>query len=116
MLDRFAIEESAHGRASVLRVAGRLDARNAQTLSERCQAALQGGRAHVVLNLAAVPFIASSGIGTLLALTETFQEAGGGLRIAAPSDGVRSVVDLLNIGQFLNMDATEEAGLAAVRG
>ena len=114
MASQFAIEGIARPKAILLRVTGRLDAKNSQMLTERCVALNGNGAQRVVLNLADVPFVASSGIGTLLALTERFREAGGELRIAAPSDAVRSVIDLLNLAQFLQVDDTEESGLTAV--
>jgi len=48
-----------------------------------------------------VTFVASGGLGTLLALTEEFGEAGGCLYLAPVSDAVSSVVKLLNLDQFL---------------
>lgn len=100
--------------AVLLRLAGRLDAKNAQALVTRCNELYENGTTRIVLNLSGISFVASSGIGSLLALTERFQDAGGGVRLVAVSDAVRSVVDLLNLGEFLRIDATEQAGLAAV--
>ncbi len=90
----------------VLRPAGRLDAHNAAILMQRCKAdAPADGR--LVLNLSGVPFIASSGIGALLALMEEMQQRGGSLRVAEASPAVDSVLRLLNLDQFLPMDASE---------
>ena len=104
----------ASGDARVLRVAGRLDARNAQMLVQKCQEHLDNGARHVVLNLGDVSFVASSGVGSLLALTEKFQENGGSLHLVHMSDAVSSVVDLLNLGQFLEIATTEEEAVAAI--
>lgn len=114
MVHEFRIEEAAQPTGVVvLRVSGRLDARGAQAMVARCTALRERGVRRVLLNLAAVPFVASSGVGSLLALTDQFHEAGGCLRLVEISDAVRSVVDLLNLGEFLRIDGTEEAGLAA---
>jgi anti-anti-sigma factor len=102
------------GGARVLRVSGRLDAKNAHALAQECHRALGEGASHVVVNLEQVSFVASSGIGSLLALTETFQDAGGSLRLAPISGAVRSVVDLLNLGRFLRIEASEEAALQSI--
>jgi len=115
MPSEFTLEEAAPPNgAAVLRLCGRLDAKNAQALVTRCNQLYERGTLRVVINLAGISFVASSGIGALLALTERFQEAGGGVRLVQVSDAVRSVVDLLNLGEFLRIDDTEEAGLAAV--
>jgi anti-anti-sigma factor len=108
------LEFSGDARARVLRVSGRLDARSAQDLVAQCQTLLDQGHKNVVISMSGVSFVASSGIGSLLALTESFQDAGGSLRLAHLSHAVRSVVDLLNLGQFLAIDATEEEALVAI--
>jgi anti-sigma B factor antagonist len=115
MVREFTIEEvGAPDGAVLLRLSGRLDAKNAQALVARCNDLYANGITRIVLNLSSVSFVASSGIGSLLALTERFQDAGGGVRLVEVSDPVRSVVDLLNLGEFLRIDATEQAGLAAI--
>ena len=108
MSNGFTITDApAHDKAVVLRVGGRLDARSAQELLGRCRKALEEGRSHLVVNLGEVSFIASSGIGTLLALTEEFRDAGGALHLVTLPDAVKSVIDLLNLTQFLNLGETE---------
>ena len=111
----FSIDKSSdRPDVGVFRVAGRLDAKNAKELMDACQEAKNSGKKRVVINLAGVAFVASSGIGTLLALTDEFREAGGGVHLVSLSDSVRSVVDLLNLGQFLNVAATEADALEAI--
>ncbi|HUK62685.1 MAG TPA: STAS domain-containing protein, partial [Dongiaceae bacterium] len=59
----------------VLRVRGRLDARSAPLLSSRC-VELRGQGRRLILNMSGVTFIASSGIGALLAMVEECRHAG----------------------------------------
>jgi anti-anti-sigma factor len=114
MADDFGILEARIEETRVLRVSGRLDARNAQALVQECERLLADGQRNIVLNLADVSFVASSGIGSLLALTETFRDRSGGLHLVRLSPPVRSVVDLLNLGQFLSIAASEEAAVQAL--
>jgi anti-anti-sigma factor len=114
MSSEFRIEEIASTkRAAVLRVHGRLDIRSASTLTARCAEVRTAGR-HLVLNLAGVSFIASSGIGALLALVEEYRQARLQVRLASVSAPVDSVVRLLNLEQFLHLDSSEEEATAAV--
>lgn len=99
----------------VLRVRGHLDAKGSPILMEKARTCREGGR-HLILNLAGVTFIASSGIGALLALVEDARENGSGVRFAALSAQVRSVIDLLNLDQFLTIDPDEATALAALTG
>ena len=101
------------GRATVLRVRGRIDTKTAGLLLHRCAAVRNTGK-DLVLNLSAVDFIASSGIGALLALTEQFKESGAQVRFVALSSAVDSVIQLLNLTQFLGIDASEEDALRTI--
>lgn len=110
MHDDFDIrEEMSGGRTVVLFVRGHLDARSTPLLLERCQNVREDGR-DLSLNLAEVAFIASNGIGGLLALTQEFRDAGLDVRFTALSPAVRSVIELLNLDQFLTID--DEPGQA----
>jgi len=115
MGDAVGIQEiPGDARGHVLRISGRLDAKNAQLLVQQCQDLLDRNVKNVVLTMSDVSFVASSGIGSLLALTESFKDAGGDLRLASLSHAVSSVVNLLNLGQFLAIDATEEDALTSI--
>jgi len=100
-------ESAGAGRTAVLRLRGRLDASTVSTLLERC-AALQGDGHNLVLNLAEVSFLGSSGVGAMLVLVEQFEEQAGEIRFAALSETARDVVDLLDLRQYLKIHATEE--------
>ncbi len=108
MSEPFEITRAASpGSTEVLRLKGRLDARSTLRLLESCSSIREAGK-HVVLNLSEVTFLSSNGIGTLLALTEEFQDQSLTLRIAAASTAVRHAIELLNLHRFLNLHATEE--------
>lgn len=115
MAENFEINRGeAPAGAALLRLTGRLDARNAQVLVQECQRLRDDGKPRVVLNLSAISFVASSGIGSLLALTEMLSEAGGRLVLVEISDAVRSVVELLNLTEFLNVETSEVDALQTI--
>ena len=97
------------GRIEIIRLCGRLDARTAPMLMERCAGARDAGR-NLVLGMRQVSFLSSSGIGSLLALTEEFREHGGFLCLAEASPTVREAIELLNLEEFLTLfDTVDEA-------
>ena len=115
MIAPFVIERGpASDHSVVVRVRGELDARNAPGLVQACAQVRRDGKS-LVMNLAGVSFIASSGIGALLALVEEFRQGPGSLRLVSISPAVRSVVTLLNIDRFLGIDEDEQAALANLR-
>lgn len=114
MQDDFQIVDGGrHGPTTLLRVVGRLDARSAPLLQSRC-AEIRGKGESLVINLSGVTFVASSGLGSLLTLAEEFREGPGAVRFACLSQPVRSVIDLLNLDQFLPIDGTEAEALQTI--
>lgn len=111
MPETFRIDEMPPvGTRTALRVHGHL---NAATTTELLSLArsVRGRGQNLVLNLAAVSFIASSGVGALLALGEEFREAGLEVCYAQLSTVVDSVIKLLNLDSFLDIAETEEDAL-----
>jgi len=102
------------GPVASIDVGGRLDAGAAQDLRKRCLDARTLGHKHLTLDLSQVSFVASSGIGALLALTEEFAKDGA-LYLAPISPAVRSVIQLLNLEPYLSIYESREAALAVLR-
>jgi anti-anti-sigma factor len=102
------------GSAPVVRLKGRLDAAGAQELRGQCLDLREQGEARIVLKLAEVTFVASSGLGTFLLLTEEFGNAGGRIVLAEPSESVMRVVQLLNLDKFLQIAESLEEARATV--
>jgi anti-sigma B factor antagonist len=110
--DEIAIAEGeSRGRIAVLRVSGRLDADTAPTLLQRCSDVQSNGH-NLVLNLAGISFLGSSGVGAMLALVEQFQEQSGAIHFVALSEPVRAVVDLLDLASYLPIHDTEQQAFA----
>ena len=103
-------EMGGSGDVDVIRLRGRLDARTSPQLMERCAGVRDAGR-RVVLNLAGVSFLSSSGIGALLALTEEFREHGSSVQLVEASPTVREAIELLNLEEFLSLFDTEAEAL-----
>jgi anti-anti-sigma regulatory factor len=55
-------------------------------------------------------------VGAIMVLFQTAERQGIGLRLAAPSEAVLSVLGILNLEQFLVIDASESDALRAIGG
>jgi len=111
MDDTFEFTQAGRrGRVVILHVRGRLDARAAVALMN-CGTKVADEGCNLILNLAGVTFIASSGVGTLLALSEVFQEQAGVVRFVELSLSVRTTIELLSLDQMLGIDPDEDSAL-----
>jgi anti-sigma B factor antagonist len=88
---------------AVIRGEGRLNMVSAPRLREAVSEAVAAGRPRIVVDLSAVDFMDSSGLG---ALVKTTRQAGGDLRIAAPSEQVTMVLKLSNLDRILTSYAS----------
>lgn len=92
--------------APVLHLSGRLEAAGAQQLIDEANKLVESGEKYLVLDLSEVEFLASSGLGALLLLTETFRDHDGELVLSALPLAVREVITLLNLNEFLEIKET----------
>ena len=97
----------------VIRVSGRIDAKTSAEFVDRCLA-LRPHHGHLVLNLADVTFLSSSGVGAMMVLSERASSDGGSLRLVAPPPPVLAPLQLLNLEAFLEIHATDSEALAAL--
>jgi anti-sigma B factor antagonist len=95
---------------AVLHLTGKLNMVSAPLVRERIASLVTAGSSRVVVDLTGVPFLDSSGLGALIAGLKSARQAGGDLRIAAPSEQTRLVLRLTNMERVLTpYDTPEEA-------
>ncbi|KUI25235.1 STAS domain-containing protein [Mycobacterium sp. GA-2829] len=87
--------------AVVIRPDGRLNMVAAPALRKQIHEVVDGGTARVVVDLGGTEFIDSSGLGALISGLKVARQAGGDLRIAAPTRQVTTVLELTNLNRVL---------------
>jgi anti-anti-sigma factor len=115
MPNRFRIrEKDMNPPVAALAVHGRLDAATAKELRTRCTTLADEGYTHIILDMAQVTFIASSGAGALIVLSGEMNVREGTVTLVALSQAVARVIDLLNLERYLDIEpdeATARAGM-----
>ncbi|MFE0701971.1 STAS domain-containing protein [Streptomyces sp. NPDC058872] len=80
------LDEDEYGPWTVLRVQGELDLVTSPGIRRRVHDAVAGGRHDLVIDLSAVRFCDSSGVGVLIAARRLLRSCGGRLRLILPED------------------------------
>jgi anti-anti-sigma factor len=115
MSDRFTISRSKRADdVPVLALRGRFEAPSSQKLRELVLGMKSEGHRAVIINLEELSFIGSSGLAVLLLLTEEFDDLGGKVVFAGANPSVQHVIDLLNVGEFLEIVPTVDDAIAPV--
>ncbi|MEV7566250.1 STAS domain-containing protein [Streptomyces tanashiensis] len=78
------VDEDEHGPWTVFRVRGELDLVTSPRIRRRVHDAVAGGRHDLVIDLSAVRFCDSSGVGVLIASRRLLRSCGGRLRLILP--------------------------------
>ena len=104
--------EPQPGGAVVVTLAGRLDLLSAAMVRQELAAAVAAGHHRLVVDLGAVEFIDSTGLGSLISGLKATRLAGGDLRLARPAEQARTILQLTTLDRVLKPYATIEEALA----
>jgi anti-anti-sigma factor len=94
-----------------------LDNSNAHEMVQALTGAHADGYRHVILDMAALEFLSSAGVGSLLGNVDLFREQGGDLILCHVPGPIMHILTVLDLGEFFTIKPNErEAAVACGRG
>ncbi|MDQ2943743.1 MAG: STAS domain-containing protein [Candidatus Dormibacteraeota bacterium] len=96
---------------TVVAPTGRLDVAGAPTLKEAIGEALKNGQPRVVIDMEGISFVDSTGLGSVIAALKQIRSSQGDLRLAAPNQQVRVVLELTTLDRVFPYYSTVEEAL-----
>ena len=100
------------GDAIVVDIVGRLAlADGTAAVRDVIGSLVQQGKKHIVLNLAAVDFVDSSGLGELVRTHASVRSHGGQLKLANPSKHVHDLLKMTKLDRVLDIEQDESSAL-----
>ena len=113
---RFRIQErTVDERTTVLAVEGEIHVSTAPEFSAMLSATVDGGRMSLVLDLAGVMFIDSTGLSVLLNALRQVTHAGGQMAVVCSNPTVLRLFEITKLDSTFDIHAEVEPALAAVR-
>ena len=107
------IAERAAGDVTILDVSGKMTlGEGDEILKDKVHSLALQGRKKIVLNLAAVPYIDSAGLGEIVRTYTTISRQGGSLKLLGLT---KRITDLLSITKLLTVFETYDNEADAVR-
>jgi len=100
------------GGISVVAPTGRLDVAGAPALKDAIEDLTKNGAPKVVIDMEGVTFVDSTGLGSVIAALKRIRNRQGELRLAAPNQQVRVVLELTTLDKVFPYFATLEEALA----
>ncbi|MGV0781733.1 STAS domain-containing protein [Mycolicibacterium peregrinum] len=109
-----SVEESRVGEVTVVAVAGTVDMLTAPKLEEAITSAAKSSPSAIVVDMSAVEFLASAGMGVLVAARE---QLGDTARFSVVADGPATSrpLKLVGIAEVVDLYATLDEALAALK-
>ncbi|HEY9690469.1 MAG TPA: STAS domain-containing protein [Coleofasciculaceae cyanobacterium] len=101
------------GNCQLFRLTGLLDAFSEPTFRKKLGQYVDDGPPHVVLDLAHIDFVDSSGLGALVQLAKKAQGAGGSFQIVT-NPRVTQTVKLVRLESFLSLQDSVEVAINRV--
>ncbi|MFB7502045.1 STAS domain-containing protein [Streptomyces broussonetiae] len=96
--------------AAIITVYGELDVDTGLVLQHQLAGQVVHGRRHLVLDLAGVPFMDSSGMSVIIRAVNEVRGIDGSVSLVAPRQVVRRLLDLTGVGMSCRMfDSVDEA-------
>jgi anti-anti-sigma factor len=106
------IATETRGGTTVVSPKGRLDLLSAADVKARLAQVVAEGGKRLIVDLAGVTFVDSSGLGALIGGLKAARQGGGDLRIAGAGEQARTILQLTTLDRVLRPYATVEEALA----
>jgi anti-sigma B factor antagonist len=103
--------EAAQTGAAIVRLDGRLDLVSSGDAKQQMVEAVERGQRRLVVDMANVDFVDSSGLGAIIGVLKAARQAGGDLRIARATSQLRSILKLTMLDRVLRPYETVEEAL-----
>lgn len=100
----FASTASREGSRTIVELHGEVDMTVAPALRGSLEALIGTGNVDLVLDLAALDFIDSSGLSVLVAMHRVAVVAGGGIRLRSPRPSTRRVLETTRLADLLPIE------------
>ena len=99
------IRTSRHESACVIELAGEVDMRSAPALRDELLEVVAEAPRKLILDLSEVPYIDSSGVGTIVELKRRVEKSGAKIVLVGLQPRVRSVFEITRLGDLLTVEA-----------
>jgi anti-sigma B factor antagonist len=105
------ISEDRKGDVLVLALSGKLDATTSKTFEDKILGLIDSGSLRLVVDLAQLEYVSSSGLRVFLLAAKRLQGAQGKIVLCALKDHVRQVFDLAGFSSILSIYASRDEAI-----
>lgn len=108
----FSVDVEHVPAGTVLHLRGVLDAHTSPEFEKALSVLMQGGHNRAVLDFGSVEYVSSAGFGVLLGAIHGFRLEGAEIKVAAMSDPIRRIFNMLGFQRVLDVCPTVDLALS----
>jgi len=107
------ITEERIGEALIVGLTGRMETLAALSLEQKINRAIDAGERQVVLYLAKLEYMSSSGLRTILGFTKRLNGEGGQFALTALTEPIRELITMARLEQIIPIFSTNKDAIMA---
>lgn len=107
------IDQSRQGDTIIIEARGDVDITGSPVLRDAIRGAQQAGPSRMVIDLAHVPYMDSSGLATLVEAMKNAKPAGTRLVLCSMHDKVRAIFEIARLDQYFTIVESRDQALTA---
>ena len=111
MMGNLEVELKEKDGIAILELGGEVDSLNSPEISKLISAYLQRGNTKILVNLKAVSYLDSSGLGALLSGMTNTKAKGGALKLCGLQEAVMKVFEMARLTEVFEIHDTEDAAI-----
>jgi len=108
------IEATSTAKAVILKVAGRMDAESHQQFEQACEPWIQQGVTHLIVDLAALDYISSAGLGAIARASKSLQKRNGAVLLCGVTGLVKEVLEITRLISMFQVFASVDDARASI--
>lgn len=105
------ITQEVNNQTGILKLAGRLDAASVKSLKESVNSLVSKKIIYIVIDMAEVDFIDSSGLGSLVSCLRQVNKENGDIRLSSLEDQIRALIELTRLHRVFQIFDDCEAAI-----
>jgi anti-anti-sigma factor len=110
------VQEERQGNISIISITGSIDALTAEDLVSVLDQSITDDYTRIIGDLSGVDYMSSAGLRAILKTLKASRAAAGDLRLAAPTEGVRSLLDMSGFASIVQIYDDVDAAVKSFEG
>ncbi|OHD65171.1 MAG: hypothetical protein A2176_02735 [Spirochaetes bacterium RBG_13_51_14] len=112
----FQYSSTKHGGVTVIHIGGSLDAETSPKFDSKIKGEIDKGARKIVCNMAHLDYIASAGLGVLIAANDILSKQGGEIRLSAMNEKIKKIFKLLGFIRLFKLFESDQKAIDSFKG